>query len=483
MKKFFLTLSVVLIAAAAVADTTTTLLDLDFEDCALGAALGQKGMVASTDTQWGSVATAGATIEDFAGNKVLKVTQVGGGQEGIAIPLDDSAIELVPGNYLRISFKRWQNTGHYYGEMRLLAKYENISTTGSTRPVMNFENNGTTLHFLAMGYDLSPDKQAGETTSYTGAVTEETWQEFLFEIDLATGLLDFYIDGARQVNSTYQMSIRRCDGFKYLIFANGTGGASTTRPGVLYDDVKVEYFEISKKLVRTIDFDDFAVGKSLNQIAPSWLTQQQGGGDCYITNIAFNTTQNSLFLPRTASSGFAIDIDADNYQGCTYAVEFGYAYHSLDGYFCFNIKNASDRTFWRFWDNWHWKTAFTVDGTANTEKQYGPDGPMNNWCLNTFVFNQDSTLYRTGRIDTGNMGHRYRSTGGYDFYNSPDHTFGYTDADASGTVNSVAFYHGWWNGDVDICVSHINVYVLGVPEPGFLAILAALALAFARRQR
>ena len=41
MKKFFLTLSVVLIAAAAVADTTTTLLDLDFEDCALGAALGQ----------------------------------------------------------------------------------------------------------------------------------------------------------------------------------------------------------------------------------------------------------------------------------------------------------------------------------------------------------------------------------------------------------------------------------------------------------
>ena len=129
-----------------------------------------------------------------------------------------------------------------------------------------------------------------------------------------------------------------------------------------------------------------------------------------------------------------------------------------------------------------WKTAFTVDGTANTEKQYGPDGPMNNWCLNTFVFNQDSTLYRTGRIDTGNMGHRYRSTGGYDFYNSPDHTFGYTDADASGTVNSVAFYHGWWNGDVDICVSHINVYVLGVPEPGFLALGLIALVAFLRRR-
>ena len=482
MKKFFLTVSAALLAVAAVADTTTTLVDLDFEDCALGAALGQKGMVASTGTQWGNVASNGATIEDFAGNKVLKVTQVGAGQEGIAIPIDDSAIELIPGNYLKVSFKRWQNAGHNYGEMRLLSKYEDISTTGSNRPVMNFENNGTTLHFLAMGYDLSPDKQAGETTSYTGAVTEETWQEFLFEIDLATGLLDFYIDGVRQVNSTYQMSIRRCDGFKYLIFANGTGGASTTRPGVLYDDVKVEYFEISKKLVRTIDFDDFAVGKSLNQIAPSWLTQQQNGDDCYITNIAFNTTQNSLFLPRTKNSGFAIDIDADNYQGCTYAVEFGYAYHSLDGYFCFNIKNASDRTFWRFWDNWHWKTAFTVDGTANTEKQYGPDGPMNNWCLNTFVFNQDSTLYRTGRIDTGNMGHRYRSTGGYDFYNSPDHTFGYTDADASGTVNSVAFYHGWWNGDVDICVSHINVYVLGVPEPGFLALGLIALVAFLRRR-
>ena len=62
MKKFFLTLSVVLIAAAAVADSTTVLLNQNFEGCNEGAALGQAGMVVSPATQWGEVAADGATI-------------------------------------------------------------------------------------------------------------------------------------------------------------------------------------------------------------------------------------------------------------------------------------------------------------------------------------------------------------------------------------------------------------------------------------
>ena len=234
MKKFFLTLSVVLIAAAAVADSTTVLLNQNFEGCSEGAALGQAGMVVSPATQWGEVAADGATIETVDGNKVLKVTQIeGAGQQGIAIPIDGSGIVLEPGNYLNITFKRFQVAGHRYGEFRLNANYESTNTgDNNKRPVINFENNGTQLNFLNNGYDLSPDSQSGKTVEYPGVVTEDTWQEFYFSIELATGLVDFYIDGVQQSSATYQLVIKRCDGFAYLVFANGTGGADTTRPGV-----------------------------------------------------------------------------------------------------------------------------------------------------------------------------------------------------------------------------------------------------------
>ena len=138
-------------------------------------------------------------------------------------------------------------------------------------------------------------------------------------------------------------------------------------------------------------------------------------------------------------------------------------------------------TFWRFWDNWHWKTSFKVDGEGK-EIQFGNDGPIDKWCKTSFIFDQDSTLYRVGRIDTGNMGSAYRAIGGYDFENSPDHTFGFTD-DISGSVDKVAFYHGWWtSGSGPRFVSYANVYVLGVPEPGFLALgLIALVAFLCRR--
>ncbi|MBO7435984.1 hypothetical protein J6U76_08355, partial [bacterium] len=123
MKKI-LTLSVVLAASIALADSTVVLLDQNFEGCEEGAALGQAGMVASPNTQWGAVGTDGATIETVDGNKVLKVTQVGEGQQGIAIPIDGSGIVLEPGNYLNITFKRFQNAGHMYGEFRLNANYQ-----------------------------------------------------------------------------------------------------------------------------------------------------------------------------------------------------------------------------------------------------------------------------------------------------------------------------------------------------------------------
>ena len=85
-------------------------------------------------------------------------------------------------------------------------------------------------------------------------------------------------------------------------------------------------------------------------------------------------------------------------------------------------------------------------------------------------------------IGTGNMGSAYRAIGGYDFENSPDHTFGFTD-DISGSVDKVAFYHGWWtSGSGPRFVSYANVYVLGVPEPGFLALGLIALVAFLRRR-
>ena len=480
MKKFCLTLSVVLIAAAAVADSTTVLLNQNFEGCTEGAALGQAGMVASPATQWGDVATEGATIETVDGNKVLKVTQVGAGQQGIAIPLDDSVVVYEPGTYLKVSFKRFQVVGHNYGEMRLLSNY-NASNTGGTygnRPVINFENNGTTLNFLNNGYDFSDGSQEGKTTSYEGAVSEGTWQEFYFSLELATGLIDFFIDGVRQVNPTYQLVMKRCDGFKYLVFANGTGGATTTRPGVYYDDVKVEFVDITKKLVRSFSFDGFREGQTLSEICPDWLIKN--GDESYITNLSFNANITScLYLPSTAYTGFIVDIDAENYPGETYAVEFGFASHYFNGQRRFDIR-GNGMTFWRFWNNWHWKTTFEVDG-ARPEIQFGNDGPIDKWVRNTFIFNEDSTLYREGRIDTGNKDVSFRAIGGYDFEHSPDHTFGYTD-NISGTVDSVAYYHGWWNSSEDVFVDSINVYVFGVPEPGFLALGLIALVAFLRRR-
>jgi hypothetical protein len=480
MKKL-LTLSVVLAATIALADSTTVILNQDFEGCAEGAALGQAGMVASPSTQWGAVSPDGATIETVDGNKVLKVTQVeGSGQCGIAIPIDDSCVTYEPGNYLFVTFKRFQNEGHRYGEFRLSANYDASTTSGAygNRPVLNFENNGTQLNFLNQGYDLSDGSQEGKTTEYPGAVTEGEWQEFQFTFDLATGLIDFFIDGARQSSSTYQLSMKRCDGFKYVIFANGTGGADTTRPGVYIDDLKVEFVEATKKLVRSFSFDGFENGQTLSEICPEWMSNL--GDECYITNLSFNADMVScLWLPHTANTGFLVDIDADNYQGETYAVEFGFASHYFRGQRRFDIR-SNGMTFWRFWNNWHWKTSFKVDGVG-TEKQYGNDGPIDVWVKNTFVFNQDGTLLRTGRIDTGNKGVCFRAIGGYDFQNSPDHTFGYTD-DISGSVDSVAYYHGWWGSEEEVFVDGIKVYVYGVPEPGFLALGLIALVAFLRRR-
>lgn len=483
MKKYFLTLLAGLSAAAVLADSVTVFVNQDFEGLNEGPALGQAGMVASPNTQWGSVGTDGATIETFDGGKVLKVTQIeGGGQQGIAIPINPSGIVLEPGNLLNVSFKRYQVAGHYYGEFRLNANNSSTSTSDNRkRPVINFENNGTQLNFLNNGYDLSPDSQSGITVEYPGAVQEDTWQEFQFVIDLATGLVDFYIDGVRQSNATYQLVIKRCDGFQYLVFANGTGGADTTRPGVYYDDVKVEYVEITKKLVRSINFGEYNEGELLSDIVPEWMTALGTASDCYITNISFNSDQVAcLYLAPTADTGFCVDdIEAEKYEGATYAFEVGTASHYFDGQWRCDIRNGG-MTFWRFWDNWHWKTSFKVDD-ENKEIQFGNDGPIDIWCRSTFVFNQDSTLYRVGRIDTGNMDHGYRAIGGYDFANSPDHTFGYTD-NISGTVDKVAFYHGWWGSERPRFVSYANVWAYGVPEPGFLALgLIALA-AFLRRR-
>ena len=484
MKKFFLTLSVVLIAAAAVADSTTVLLNQNFEGCNEGAALGQAGMVVSPATQWGEVAADGATIETVDGNKVLKVTQIeGAGQQGIAIPIDGSGIVLEPGNYLNITFKRFQVAGHMYGEFRLNANYQSTNTgDNNKRPLINFENNGTQLNFLNNGYDLSPDSQSGKTVEYPGAVTEDTWQEFFFSVELATGLVDFYIDGVRQSAASYQLVIKRCDGFAYLVFANGTGGADTTRPGVYYDDVKVEYVELSKKLVRSINFGDYDEGQLLVDIVPEWMTALGTAENCYITNLSFNSEQTScLFLDQTPDTGFCFDdIEAEKYEGCIYVFEIGTAAHYFDGQWRCDIRNGG-MTFWRFWDNWHWKTSFKVDGEGK-EIQFGNDGPIDKWCKTSFIFDQDSTLYRVGRIDTGNMGSAYRAIGGYDFENSPDHTFGFTD-DISGSVDKVAFYHGWWtSGSGPRFVSYANVYVLGVPEPGFLALGLIALVAFLRRR-
>ena len=139
-------------------------------------------------------------------------------------------------------------------------------------------------------------------------------------------------------------------------------------------------------------------------------------------------------------------------------------------------------TFWRFWDNWHWKTSFRIDGNDTKEIMFGSDGPIDKWCETTFIFNQDSTLYRVGRIDTGNKGNCVRAIGGYDFENSPNHTFKYTDNLEKGPVDSVAYYKGWWDGGDPRFVSHLNVYVFGVPEPSFL-IAGLLALAAFLRRR
>jgi len=479
MKKI-LTLSVVLAASLALADSTVVLLDQNFEGCEEGAALGQAGMVASPNTQWGAVGTDGATIESLEGNKVLKVTQVGEGQQGIAIPIDDSEVNYEPGCFLKVTFKRFQNEGHNYGEFRLNANYNASTTSGAygNRPVINFENNGTQLNFINQGYDFSDSSQEGKTTEYPGAVKEGEWQTFQFNFDLSTGLINFLIDDDPQSSDVYQLSMKRCDGFKYLIFANGTGGATTTRPGVYYDDVKVEFISIDKKLVRSISFNGYDEGTPLSEICPEWMSKL--GDESYITNISFNSEIVScLYLPPTANTGFLVDIDAENYQNQIYAVEFGFASHYFRGQRRFDIR-SNGMTFWRFWNNWHWKASFKVDG-ENKEVQYGNDGPIDIWVKNTFVFNQDSTLLRAGRIDTGNKGVCFRAIGGYDFENSPDHTFGYTD-DITGTVDSVAYYHGWWGSSEEVFVDGINVWVYGVPEPGFLALGLIAIAAFLRRR-
>ena len=482
MKKF-LALSLVLAASVALAESAI-FVSQNFEGCEEGPALGQAGMIAAPGTQYGAVSPDGATIETIDGNKVLKVTQVEGcGQCGIAIPINPSGIVLEPGNYLYVEFKRFQNAGHNYGEFRLNANNEDTNTNDNyKRPVLNFENNGTQLNFLNQGYDLSPDSQNGKTTEYPGAVTEDQWQDFFFSIDLATGLIDFFIDGVRQSAASYQLVIKRCDGFQYLVFANGTGGADRTRPGVYYDDISVQYIETTKKLVRSIDFNDYNEGELLADICPEWMSALGTATDCYITNLSFNSERIAcLYLNQTADTGFCIeDIEADKYEGYTYAFEIGTAAGYFDGQWRCDIR-CGGMTFWRFWDNWHWKTSFKVDGDTVKEIQFGNDGPIDKWCQSTFVFNQDSTLYRVGRIDTGNMGCAFRAIGGYDFEHSPDHTFGYTD-NISGTVDKVAFYHGWWGSSNPRFVSHANVWVFGVPEPGFLALGLIALVAFLRRR-
>ena len=256
----------------------------------------------------------------------------------------------------------------------------------------------------------------------------------------------------------------------------------TSTPGVYYDDVKVEYVQINKKLVRSIDFSEFDEGKALEEIAPEWL--RDVSHDAYITNVEFNGGPvNCLFIPNNNSSGFIADIDdGDAYEGKTYAVQLGNAAHSFEGWARFDVRR-NNMTFWRFWDNWHWKTCCKIDGSENNQEiMFGNDGPIDKWCESTFIFNQDSTLYRVGRIDTGNKGNCVRAIGGYDFENSPNHTFNYTDGIEKGPVDSVAYYKGWWDGGDPRFVSHLNVYVFGVPEPAFLGLIALAIAAFLRRR-
>ena len=919
MKKLF-TLGVALAAAVAFAESSTALVDLNFEDCNEGPALGQKGMVASPATQNGAVGTDGATIESVDGNKVLKINQTGDcqQQQGIAIPIDDAIVEFEPGNYLNISFKRYQNPGQDSSECRVLANYSDTDTGNNfKRPVVNFETDGTDANFVNQGLELDYISDSGITTSFKNCFEEEDWQDCFLSMELATGLIEFYVDGVRQQSDNAELFMRRCDGLKYLVFANGamtafdpmlgydwygvgnyydisikshdgantlgftmkqtglpggsfdrdivysrdpkavtdwtgadelliavdgseltqnfrfrvafeddysgkesfdlkdgaavtyyaqngaatattaddggyvtlpagfqgyvalplnsdtfkrywsdggndqldlgnvvqfqlslrtddadykktfyierfmvtgdsfaeqtpaglpfasvksiwtfrglfpvnpegfltsfgdtlgydwygvgnyydidirtrnnanavcfkmkqtglpggsfdrdmpyrndpqastdwTGandlivavdGAKLTQPfrfrvafeddysgkesydlkngaavtyyaldgtatattaddggyvtlpagfqgylalplnsdtfkrywsdggndyidlgnvaqfqlslrtddadlnnsfyitrfmvggdslpettpaalpyasvksvwtfqglkainpeastaGVYYDDVKVEFVEINKKLVRSIDFNDFDEGKSLSEIAPEWL--HDVSNDAYITNVEFNGgSVNCLFIPNNNSSGFIADIDdGELYEGRTYAVQLGNASHYFEGWARFDIRH-NGMTFWRFWDNWHWKTSFRIDGNDTKEIMFGSDGPIDNWCETTFIFNQDSTLYRAGRIDTGNKGNCVRAIGGYDFENSPNHTFKYTDNLEKGPVDSVAYYKGWWDGGDPRFVSHLNVYVFGVPEPSFL-IAGLLALAAFLRRR
>ena len=921
MKKFNLFLSLILLASFALADSAVTLVDLDFEDCSEGAALGQKDMVASPATQKGAVSTDGATIETVEGNKVLKINQVGDcqQQQGIAIPIDDSEVELEPGNYLNVSFKRCQNPGQDLSECRVLANYSDTDTDNNyKRPVVNFESTGNGQDFVNQGLELNYTRDSGITTSFRNCIEEGTWQDYFLSMELATGLVEFYVDGVRQQSDNAELFLRRCDGFKYLVFANGaltsfpgllgydwygfgnyydmnikshnfanalcftmkqaglpggsfdrdvvyrnapkrdtdwtgatdlivaidgsnltqpfrfrvafeeqvvghqsfdlkdgaavtyytmggiatattadsagyvtfpagfqgylalplnldtfkcywqdganedldlgavgqfqlslrtddadlnnsfyitsfmvagpsfaeatpaglpytsvktawafeglypvypdgvltpfgnmlgydwygvgnyydidirtrnaanalsftmkqtglpsgsfdrdmpyrndpqadtdwsgasdlvvavdgakltqpfrfrvafeeqvvghqsfdlkegatvtyytnkgiptvttadgagyvtlpagfqgylalplnldtfkcywqdgandtldlgvvgqfqlslrtddadlnnsfyitrfmvagTGFAETTpaglpftsvksvwtfqglsainpetsTPGVYYDDVKVEYVQINKKLVRSIDFSEFEEGQSLEEIAPEWL--RDVSHDAYITNVEFNGGPvNCLFIPNNNSSGFIADIDdGDAYEGKTYAVQLGNAAHSFEGWARFDVRR-NNMTFWRFWDNWHWKTCCKIDGSENNQEiMFGNDGPIDKWCESTFIFNQDSTLYRIGRIDTGNKGNCVRAIGGYDFENSPNHTFNYTDGIEKGPVDSVAYYKGWWPGGDPRFVSHLNVYVFGVPEPGFLALGLVALIAFLRRR-
>ena len=72
-----------------------------------------------------------------------------------------------------------------------------------------------------------------EKTGTTTSIEEGTWQDYFLSMELATGLVESYVDGVRQQSDNAELFLRRCDGFKYLVFANG---ALTSFPGLLgYD--------------------------------------------------------------------------------------------------------------------------------------------------------------------------------------------------------------------------------------------------------
>lgn len=487
MKKHLLFLCLALSAAFAMANTVTILVDQNFEGLAEGMALGQGDMVAAPDNDWGKVYSDGATIFDFNGNKVLKVETTESGQGGIAIPIDDSILLNADGNYVNISFKRYQTKGNTLSLMQLNANENATSTLDDmARPVLNFENEGLQLNFVKNGCNLSfEESQRGFTTSFPRVLKEDCWQTFLFKIDMSTGFVDFYLDGKFQKHDQYELIIKRYDGMKLLVFANAADATISSIPPVYYDDVRVEFEEVGKELIRQIDFSDYQEGQTLEEIAPEWLHQVEAGADCYITNLVIDESGVDfvcLYIPAIHNTGFIADVPGEDYEGRTLVAQFGYLSEVMDGWYHFDISDSEGKIFWRFWDNWHWKTCFKVDGSRdNQEIQYGNDGPIKKWCINNFFFNEDATLYRMGRIDTGNPGNAFRAIGGYDFYNSPDHTFDYNDLNAGGGVRGVGYYHIWdWGQQWPRFVSHLTVYAVEeeIPEPGLLGLALIALVAF-----